>query len=106
MEGFDDIFLSRYIRDGLFFISQTELFVDFNNIEVHLQEIPREEILEGKTPDEMGIYPYVITNNLMGYFTEDELVTFLQKRMMKLKVTCDLTYGFSSECIGYGIILQ
>ena len=37
---------------------------------------------------------------------EHELVTFLQNRLVNLKITCDFTCGFSSEQIGYGIILQ
>lgn len=106
IEEFGEDFLSRYIQDGLFFISQTGLFVDFNNIKVRLQTVTREEILAGETPNENGAYSYVITNNLIGYFTENELVAFIQNRMIKLEVTCDLTYGFSSKCIGYGIILQ
>ena len=51
-------------------------------------------------------YSYVITNDLKGDFTEDEFVTFIQNRFVNLKITCDFTYGFSSEQIGYGIIRQ
>lgn len=73
---------------------------------VHLLEPTREEILAKNKPNENGTYSYIITNDLKGDFTEDELVTFIQNRFVNLKITCDFTYGFSSEQIGYGIIRQ
>lgn len=75
-------------------------------IKVHLLEPTREEILAQNKPNENGTYSYVITNDLKGDFTEDEFVTFIQNRFVNLKITCDFTYGFSSEQIGFGIILQ
>ena len=64
------------------------------------------DILAQNKPNENGTYSYVITNDLKGDFTEDEFVTFIQNRFVNLKITCDFTYGFSSEQIGFGIILQ
>ena len=90
----------------MFFISKTDFFINLSNIKVELRDISREEILTENVPDENGIYSYKITNDLIGYFTEDELVEFLQNRLVKLEITCDLTYGFSSEYIGYGVILN
>ena len=104
MGNFGEYFLSRNISDTLFFISKAKCFMNLSNIKINLQEISREEILNENLPDENGVYPYVITNNLNGYFTEDELVEFLQNRLVKLEITCDLTYDFSSKHIGYGII--
>ena len=68
--------------------------------------IDANDILAQNKPNENGTYSYVITNDLKGDFTEDEFVTFIQNRFVNLKITCDFTYGFSSEQIGFGIILQ
>lgn len=106
LEKFGDDLLSRSMSGGIFFVSRSGFFADFSNIKVHLLEPTREDILAEKKPNENGTYSHVITNNLEGNFTEDELVTFLQNRLVNLKITCDFTCGFSSEQIGYGIILQ
>ena len=106
LEEFGEEFLSRFMTGAIFFVSRSGFFADFSNIKIHLLELTREEILAGKKPNENGIYSYVITNNLTGNFTEDELVTFIQNRSVNLKITCNFTYGFSSEQIGYGIVLQ
>ena len=106
LEKFGDDLLSRSMSGGIFFVSRSGFFADFSNIKVHLLKPTREDILAEKKPNENGTYSHVITNNLEGNFTEDELVTFLQNRLVNLKITCDFTCGFSSEQIGYGIILQ
>ena len=106
LEKFGDNLLSRSMSGGIFFVSRSGFFADFSNIKVHLLEPTREDILAEKKPNENGTYSHVITNNLEGNFTEDELVTFLQNRLVNLKITCDFICGFSSEQIGYGIILQ
>ena len=106
LEKFGEEFLSRFMTGAIFFVSRSGFFADFSNIKVHLLEPTREEILAKNKPNENGTYSYIITNDLKGDFTEDELVTFIQNRFVNLKITCDFTYGFSSEQIGYGIIRQ
>lgn len=106
LEKFGKEFLSRFMTGAIFFVSRSGFFANFSNIEVHLLEPTREEILAKKAPNENGTYSHVITNDLEGNFTEDEFVTFIQNRFVNLKITCDFTYGVSSEQIGYGIILQ
>lgn len=106
LEKFGKEFLSRFMPGAIFFVSRSGFFADFSNIKVHLLEPTREEILAQNKPNENGTYSYVITNDLKGDFTEDEFVTFIQNRFVNLKITCDFTYGFSSEQIGFGIILQ
>lgn len=106
LEKFGEKFLSHSMHGAIFFVSKSGFFADFSNIKIHLQEPTQEEILSKFKPNEKGIYSYYITNNLIGDFAEEEFVSFIQNRTVNLKITCDFTYGFSSEQIGYGINIQ
>lgn len=106
LDEYGETFLSRRIRDVMLFVSQSNLFLSFENISVNLRDLTREEILAERAPDQNGLYSHTITNNLMGYFTEDEFVEFLQNQQVSLDVECDIKYGFTSDCIGYGVIIK
>jgi hypothetical protein len=100
------VFLVKEIRDALFFVSQADSYLRIYNLTVSLHNLDQNEILSGKEPHGDGLYYHTVTNDLVCAFTTEEFVEFIQNQQLILTIEGDIDYGFSSEYVGYGVIID
>lgn len=95
-------FLSRKSRYTLL-VDSRKLYVEIKRISVSFVNLTREEIVSSFVPDKEGKCWHRITNEINGYFTEEEWVQYCMTRVVKVEINCEVVSSFAEGFVGYGI---
>lgn len=80
-------------------------FIEFSieNFKVEFSDVELDELSDDIRKDDSGQIEFNITNQLFVPFEELELKEYLHNIKRKVKITADIKYRISKECVGAGI---
>lgn len=90
--------------NNYYFVLDSKLIeFSMSNFKVEFSDVELEELADNIKRDESGRIEYNITNQLFVPFDEAELKEYLHNIKRKVKITADIKYRISKDCVGAGI---
>jgi len=95
----------RFPRMNNYYFVLDSNYIEFSmeNFKVTFADVGLDELSESLRKDESGQMEYNITNQLFIPFEEAELKEYLHNIKRKVKITADIKYRISKDCVGAGI---
>lgn len=90
--------------NNYYFVLDSKLIeFSMSNFKVEFSDVELDELSDNIKKDESGRIEYNITNQLFVPFDESELKEYLHNIKRKVKITADIKYRISKNCVGAGI---
>ena len=90
--------------NNYYFVLDSKLIeFSMSNFKVEFSDVELDELSDNIKKDESGRIEYNITNQLFVPFDEAELKEYLHNIKRKVKITADIKYRISKDCVGAGI---
>ena len=90
--------------NNYYFVLDSKLIeFSMSNFKVEFSDVELDELSDNLKKDEFGRIEYNITNQLFVPFDEAELKEYLHNIKRKVKITADIKYRISKDCVGAGI---
>lgn len=92
-----------HMNNYYFVLDSKYIGFSIENFKVKFSDVKLDEMSEKLRKSESGQIEYNITNQLFIPFEEPELKEYLHNAERKVKITADIKYRISKDCVGAGI---